>query len=158
MFPYPILFVCLVLMWLLLGGFTPGQLVLGIIVAVFASWAMASLRPEKPRIRNIHLLPKLFAIVMIDIIKSNIHVASVVLRSGAKRHKPGFLTIYLDIRNEFALAVLAVVLTSTPGSVWLEYDSNDNSVLLHVLDIDNEAVWRDTIKNRYEKLLMEIFT
>jgi multicomponent K+:H+ antiporter subunit E len=157
MFPYPILFVSLVLMWLLLGGFTPGQLVLGIIVAVFASWAMASLRPEKPRIRNIHLLPKLFAIVMIDIIKSNIHVAAVILRAGSRRHKPGFLTIYLDIRNEFALAVLAVVLTSTPGSAWLEYDSNDNSVLLHVLDIDNEAVWRDTIKNRYEKLLMEIF-
>jgi multicomponent K+:H+ antiporter subunit E len=158
MFPYPILFVSLVLMWLLLGGFTSGQLVLGVVVAVFASWAMASLRPEKPRIRNIHLLPKLFVIVMIDIIKSNIHVAGVILRSGAKRHNPGFLTVYLDIRNEFALAVLAVVLTSTPGSVWLEYDSNDNSVLLHVLDIDNETVWRDTIKNRYERLLMEIFT
>jgi multicomponent K+:H+ antiporter subunit E len=61
------------------------------------------------------------------------------------------------MRSPFALAVLAVILTSTPGSAWLEYDSNENSVLLHVLDLQNETVWRDTIKNRYEKLLMEIF-
>lgn len=53
--------------------------------------------------------------------------------------------------------MLAVILTSTPGSAWLEYDSNDNSVLLHVLDIKDESIWRDTIKNRYEKLLLEIF-
>jgi len=61
------------------------------------------------------------------------------------------------MRSPFALAVLAVILTSTPGSAWLEYDSNENSVLLHILDLQNETVWRDTIKNRYEKLLMEIF-
>jgi multicomponent K+:H+ antiporter subunit E len=157
MLPYPILAVGLVLMWMLLNGFTLGQLILGSVVAVFASWAMASLRPEKPKMGKWYLLPKLFVIVLYDIVKSNLQVAAIILRSGSKKHKPGFLTIELEIRNHFAIAVLAVVLTSTPGSAWLEYDSNDNTVLLHVLDLDNEQVWRDTIKNRYEKLLMEIF-
>ncbi|TCL74925.1 Na+/H+ antiporter subunit E [Rhizobium sp. BK251] len=157
MLPYPLLTLSLVIMWLLLNGFSLGQLVLGILVAVFASWAMASLRPEKPRLSKWYLLPKLFFIVLYDIVKSNIAVAGIILRSGARRHNPGFLTIHLEIRNQFAIAILAVVLTSTPGSAWLEYDSNDNTVLLHVLDIDNEAAWRDTVKNRYERLLMEIF-
>ncbi len=157
MFPYPILTACLVLMWLLLNGFTLGQFVLGAIVAVVASWAMASLRPERPNLAKWYLLPKLFFRVVYDIVVSNLAVAWVILRSGRQRHSPGFLTIHLEIRNQFALALLAVILTSTPGSAWLEYDSNDNTVLLHVLDIQNEAVWRDTIKNRYEKLLMEIF-
>ncbi|QFY62894.1 Na+/H+ antiporter subunit E (plasmid) [Rhizobium grahamii] len=157
MFPYPILTACLILMWLLLNGFTLGQFVLGAIVAVVASWAMASLRPERPNLAKWYLLPKLFFRVVYDIVVSNLAVAWVILRSGRQRHSPGFLTIHLEIRNQFALALLAVILTSTPGSAWLEYDSNDNTVLLHVLDIQNEAVWRDTIKNRYEKLLMEIF-
>jgi len=147
----------LLVMWLLLNGFTLGHLILGIFVAVFASWAMASLRPQKPRLVKWYLLPKLFLAVLYDILKSNVAVAGIIIRSGSRQHDPGFLTIHLEMRSPFALAVLAVILTSTPGSAWLEYDSNENSVLLHVLDLQNETVWRDTIKNRYEKLLMEIF-
>ncbi|WP_283193291.1 Na+/H+ antiporter subunit E [Rhizobium sp. AN80A] len=157
MLPYPFLALSLVIMWLLLNRFSIGHLILGSLVAVFACWAMASLRPEKARLKKWYLLPKLCWFVLCDIVKSNIAVAWIILRSGSRRHKPGFVTVHLDIRNQFALALLAVILTSTPGSAWLEYDSNDHSVLLHVLDIDNETTWRDTIKNRYEKLLLEIF-
>ena len=157
MLPYPLLTLSLVLMWLLLNGFTPGHLVLGILVAVFASWAMASLRPDKPRFGKWYLLPKLFGIVLYDIVKSNIAVALIILKAGRRSHNPGFLTVELDIENHTAIAVLDVVLTSTPASARMEFDSNDKTVLLHILDLDTEAEWRDTIKNRYEKLLMEIF-
>lgn len=157
MFPYPLLAISLVLMWMLLNGFTLGHLILGTLVAVFASWAMASLRPDKPKLRNWHLLPKLFFIVFFDIIRSNIDVAWLILRGQKKERRSGFLTIPLAVENRTALAILAVVLTSTPGSAWLEYDSYDRTILMHVLDLDDEAAWIDTIKNRYEKLLMEIF-
>lgn len=157
MLPYPLLTVSLTLMWLLLNGFTLGHLILGALVAVFASWAMASLRPDKPKLRKWHLLPKLFFIVLFDIIRSNIAVAWLILRGRSKNGRPGFLTIPLEIEDRTALAVLAVVLTSTPGSAWLEYDSYDRTILMHVLDVADEAAWIDTIKNRYEKLLMEIF-
>ena len=157
MLPYPILTACLILMWMLLNGFTFGHLVLGTLVAVFASWAMASLRPEKPRFRKWHLLPKLLMIVLYDIIRSNAAVVLVILRGRPKGHVAGFITVPLEIEDRTALALLAVILTSTPGSAWLEYDSHDRTVLLHVLDLIDEAEWIDTIKNRYEKLLMEIF-
>lgn len=158
MLPFPLLTIGLVLMWLLLNGFTLGHFILGIIVAVFASWGMAALRPEKPRLRKWYLIPKLLAVVVYDIIKSNVMVAIIIVRGGEGRnYNPGFLSVDLEIRNQFALAILAVVLTATPGSAWLEYDSNDNTVLLHVLDLHNEAFWRDMVTNRYEKLLMEIF-
>lgn len=157
MFPYPLLTLFLVLMWLLLNGFTLGHLVLGTVVAVFASWAMASLRPEKPRLKKWYLLPKLLFIVLYDIIRSNIAVAVIILRGRARGHTAGFITVPLELEDHIALALLAVILTSTPGSAWLEYDSRDRTVLLHVLDLIDEAEWVDTIKNRYEKLLLEIF-
>ncbi len=157
MLPYPILTVSLILMWLLLNGFTLGQLIMGSLVAVFASWAMASLRPDKPKLKKWWLLPKLFFIVLFDIILSNVTVAMLIIRGRKKGHKSGFLTIPLELKDRTALALLAVILTSTPGSVWLEYDSYDGSILMHVLDLEEEEQWVATIKNRYEKLLMEIF-
>ncbi|AYG69105.1 MULTISPECIES: Na+/H+ antiporter subunit E [unclassified Rhizobium] len=157
MLPYPLLALSLILMWLLLNGFTFGQLVLGIIVAVFASWGMASLRPETPRLRKWYLLPKLFFRVVFDVAKSNLEVAWIILRGRSRKTNPGFVVLELRVRDQISLALLAIILTSTPGSAWLEYDSNDNTVLLHVLDLENEAQWRDMVANRYENLLMEIF-
>lgn len=157
MLPYPLLTVFLVFMWLLLNGFTLGHLVLGTLVAVFASWAMASLRPDKPKLRKWYLLPKLLVIVLFDVLRSNIAVALVILRGRPKGHKAGFLVVPLEIEDRTALALLAIILTSTPGSAWLEYDSRDRTVLLHVLDLLDEAEWISVIKNRYEKLLLEIF-
>ncbi|NLS17454.1 Na+/H+ antiporter subunit E [Rhizobium sp. P40RR-XXII] len=157
MLPYPLLALSLLLMWLLLNGFTLGQLVLGIIVAIFASWGMASLRPEKPQLRKWYLLPKLFFRVVFDVAKSNVQVTWIILRGRSRKANPGFVVLELRVRDQISLALLAVILTSTPGSAWLEYDSNDNTVLLHVLDLENEAQWRDVVANRYENLLMEIF-
>jgi multicomponent K+:H+ antiporter subunit E len=157
MLPYPILTISLTLMWMLLNSFTLGHLILGALVAVFASWAMASLRPDKPKLNKWYLLPKLFFIVLYDIALSNIAVAWLIIRGRTKGGKAGFLTIPLEIKDRTALALLATILTSTPGSVWLEYDSYDGSILMHVLDLEEEEQWIATIKNRYEKLLMEIF-
>lgn len=99
---------------MLLNGFTLGHFILGLIVAVFAGWAMASLQREPIRLKW-YLLPKLFGFGFRDIVKSNIDVAWIILRSGKRRHNPGFITVNLELRSQFALAVLAVILTSTPG-------------------------------------------
>lgn len=157
MFPYPLLVISLTLMWLLLNGLTIGHLLLGAIVSIFASWGMAALRPNKPRLKKWHLLPKLFAIVMYDIIRSNIAVARVILKGRSKGHHSGFVNLPLELHDPTALAILAVIVTSTPGSAWLEYDSSRNTVLIHVLDLIDEDQWRGLIKNRYEKLLLEVF-
>lgn len=158
MFPYPLLTVALLVMWLLLNDFTLGHLLLGSIVAVFASWGMAALRPDKPKLRKWYLLPKLFAIVMVDVIRSNLAVSWVILRGRTRGHHASFINLPLDIDDPTALAVFAVIITSTPGSAWLEYDSRRRSVLIHVLDLIDEDEWRDQLKNRYEKLLLEIFS
>ena len=156
MLPYPLLSLSLVIMWLALNGFTLGQLILGAIVAVLASWGMASLRPSKPKLAKWHLLPKLVGIVLYDIVRSNMAVVYLLL-GGRRSRKAGFITIPLDLKDPTALAVLAVIVTSTPGTAWLEYNSLNSTVLIHVFDLVEDAEWEALIKTRYEALLMEIF-
>jgi multicomponent K+:H+ antiporter subunit E len=155
--PYPLLTVSLVIFWMTINSFSPGHLLLGTGVALIASRSMASLRPAKPRIRNWHLLVKLIAIVLYDIIRSNFSVMTIILFKREKNRKSGFLTVPLEIRDPMGLAVLATILTSTPGSAWLEFNSSQGTLLIHVLDDVDETAWINLIKTRYEKLLMEIF-
>ena len=156
-FPYPLMMASLLVMWLLLTNFSPGQLVLGVAVAVMAGQGMAALHPAKPRLRRWDLLPKLVAIVLYDIMRSNIAVVRIILQGEKRERKSGFLAIPLDLRDPTGLAVLAVIVTSTPGTAWLDYSSARSTLLLHVFDLVDESEWLDLIKNRYEHLLMEIF-
>ncbi|MFD1327222.1 Na+/H+ antiporter subunit E [Mycoplana ramosa] len=155
--PYPLLALSLLLMWLVLNSFSVGHLLLGSAIAVFASWSMAALRPSKPRIRRWDLLARLLAIVLYDIIQSNIAVVLLILTGRKPGHHSAFLVVPLDLKDPTGLALLSVIVTSTPGTAWIEYNSSEGTLLMHILDVMDEREWIDIVKNRYERLLREIF-
>ncbi len=154
--PYPLLTASLLAMWLALNGPSPGQVLLGAAIAVAASNVMAALQPAKPRIRRWRLVPWLLMIVVADIWRSNVAVARLILRPDQTRRVSGFVVVPLELRDPTGLAILACIVTSTPGTAWVEYDSNGNTLLIHVLDLVDEADWIDLIKGRYERLLLEM--
>ena len=156
--PHPVLSLALVLVWLLMTRFSLGHLLLGGAISLVAGWALGALEPEAPRIRRVLPFVRLMGIVGIDIIRSNIAVAMLILTRG--RHgerKSGFVEIPLRLRDPFPLGLLAMIVTATPGTAWLEYDSDSGILLLHVFDLIDDAAWRDLICNRYEALLLEVF-
>jgi multicomponent K+:H+ antiporter subunit E len=155
--PHPVLALGLLAMWLLLNqSLSPGQFLLGGMVALLASQAMAALQPEPIRIRSYRPIPRLLARVAADIVRSNIAVARIVLRPRQDRVS-GFVHVPLDIGNLHGLTALACILTATPGTLWIEFDRNTGRLLIHVLDLIDAQAWIDLIKHRYERLLMEIF-
>ncbi|PRD45620.1 Na+/H+ antiporter subunit E [Phyllobacterium phragmitis] len=154
--PYPLMALALLIMWLLLNGTSAGQLLLGAVIAILATWAMRSLGPSKPRIRRWRVIPVLFARVFVDVIGSNIDAARIILARGG-RTQPDLVHVPLTLRDRTGLAVLACILTSMPGTAWVEYNAASGELLMHVLDVEAEQNWRDLVKERYERPLMEIF-
>lgn len=155
--PHPLLAASLLVMWILLNALTVGHVLLGSVIAIGASWAMTALHPAKPRLRRWSLIPRLIGSVAIDVLRSNFAVASIIVLGRRRERTTGFVVIPLELRDPTALAVLACILTSTPGTAWVEYRAGPGTLLLHVLDLMDEQQWIDLIKNRYERPLMEIF-
>ncbi|RGP35871.1 Na+/H+ antiporter subunit E [Pseudotabrizicola alkalilacus] len=156
--PHPLLSVALVLMWLMLTRFSLGHLVLGSVISILAGLALARIEPKAPRIRSWAPLLRLVAIVSVDIVRSNWAVAWLMLTNG--RHggrTSAFVIIPLRLHDPVALALLAIILTATPGTAWLEYDREAGTLLLHVFDMIDEEDWRVLIRDRYEALLLEAF-
>lgn len=154
---YPWTTAALIFMWLLLNQtVSPGHVLLGIGIAITATWFMSALQIEKPRIRVSSALVRLVTIVLHDIIRSNISVAFIII-SRSSKPTSGFVQIPLTTSNRYSLAFLACIITATPGTLWVDHDIRRNVLLLHVLDLVDETHWIQLVKNRYEKLLMEIF-
>lgn len=154
--PYPLLTLALVGMWLLLNRISMGHLLLGTGIALIVSQAMRALQPERLGIRWTWAIPKLAFIVLADIVRSNIAVGRIVIFNTRDR-RSGFILLPLDMRNRYGLVTLAVIITATPGTLWVQHDAKRNLLLIHVLDFVDEEEWIALIKHRYEQLLMEIF-
>jgi multicomponent K+:H+ antiporter subunit E len=154
--PHSILSLALLGVWLLLTRFSLGHAVLGSAVAVVSGWAFARIEPQAQRPRAIWPLFRLAGLVALDILRSNIAVARLMLGGGARR-RSDFVHIRLRLKNPIALGMLAVIVTATPGTAWLEYDEKTGILLLHVFDMVDASEWQDLIGNRYEALLMEAF-
>jgi multicomponent K+:H+ antiporter subunit E len=155
--PHPLMSAFLLLAWLLVQrSLAPGPRLAGVLVALGLGWAFGKLRPPAVRVRNVLLLVRLLLRVMVDIVRSNLAVARIVLRPRGEV-RSGFVSIPLELTDPYGLAVLACIITSTPGTIWVDHDSARRVLLIHVLDLVDEAAWVGDIKHRYERPLLEIF-
>jgi len=143
-------------LWLLLNqSVSAGQVVLGTALAAWLGWASTRLRPLRSRPRRLGRAVVLLGRLAADIVASNLAVARLIWRPQG-RLAPGFVAIPLQLRDPHGLAALACCLTYTPGTVLVDI-SDENVLTLHVLDAQNQQQWHDVVKNRYERILMEIF-
>lgn len=157
LFPHPLLslgvFVASVL---LSASLAPPSILLGLVMALAAPQVMRVMRVDVVRVRAPGAIAVLAARVAIDVLRSNLAVAQILVGRRTDRVS-GFIHIPLDLKDRYGLAVLAVIITSTPGTLWVEYDRARGRLLMHVFDLVDEETWVRTVKDRYERPLMEIF-
>jgi multicomponent K+:H+ antiporter subunit E len=153
----PVLLTVLLLgIWLLLNQtLALRQIVFGGVLAVLIAWTSTTLRPLVPNVKRFRVAIGLVLLVLLDIVRSNVAVARIVLRN--RKVRSGFLDIPLEMRDPHGLALLAVIVTSTPGTVWVDLSDDGGTLTLHVLDLENEAEFIRWFKERYERRLMRIF-
>ena len=154
---FPLLWLALTAMWLLLAGTpTVAQAVVGSVVALLGVAGFARLQQDPLHLRRPLAAIVLAVIVLHDIVRSNIAVAAIVLRPGTRGRVAGFVRIPLKTRQPATLAALACIITATPGTSWAGYDSDSNVLTMHVLDLVDEPSIVLTIQQRYERRLMEL--
>jgi multicomponent K+:H+ antiporter subunit E len=156
--PYPLVSLGLLATWLLLNQtLAAGHVILGAALAVGGGLALAMLQPPQGTVRRPEVIAGLAWLVLVDIVRSNVAVARIVLNPRHRGQTSGFLDIPLELRHPAGLAVLACIITATPGTAWARYDSARSVLTLHILDLIDEEAWIRTIKGRYERRLQEIF-
>jgi multicomponent K+:H+ antiporter subunit E len=162
--PAPGLSVVLCLTWLMLNeSLSAGHLLLGAGLALVLPWFTRGLRTPGACVRSWRTVwckvRHLAVVVLLDIVKSNVDVARLVL-GPEDRLQPRFVWLPLAISNPRGIAALASIITLTPGTVSAELSADHRWLLVHALHCPDEraaAALVQVIKTRYEQPLLEIF-
>lgn len=158
LYPHPIMSLVLLVIWLMLWqSLSPLQIIMGLVLATLLPQSLVLLDEAPSKAKKPLVIVRLFFTVLYDIAVSNLNVARVVLAGRESSIPTGFVNIPLELRDRYGLAVLATIITATPGTFWAAYNRRTNVLIIHVFELIDEETSRQTIKNRYEAPLREIF-
>lgn len=141
---------------LLTDNISRGHILLALVLALLIPQVARRLEREFAHIGTLRPLPKLIAVMLYDIVRSNINVARLVLGREADIH-PGWVWVPLDLTNIHGITALASLITLTPGTVSAELSDDRRYILIHALHLDDPEALIEEIKTRYEAPLKEIF-
>lgn len=152
----PVLSVLLALAWLTLQQ----SLDLGnVLTACVLGWGLPRLLGgflgPAAQPRSVARALRLGLTVLWDIIVSNITVARLVLSPRSVPH-PAWVKVPLTLTQPTAQALLASIITMTPGTVSAIVDEEGACIWVHALDCDDPAAVATDIDRRYQQPLMEI--
>ena len=155
---YPAMTIFMAGAWLVLNqSLAVGHILLAVTWGLVLGAAFGRLQPPPLKIRNRRLLLRLAVRVIADVIRSNLALVRILVGGRTREVTSGFVTIPLQLTDPYGLAVLACIITATPGTIWMSYRADHGALLIHVFDLVDEAVWIRTITERYETPLREIF-
>ncbi len=156
--PHPLLTVVIAVVWVLLvNEVSVGAVLLGLVLGVLVPLFTSPYWPGRPRIRHPLKIVAYIAIVVWDIVVSNVQVAYLVLFRRGDSLRSRFVSIPLDITTPEAITLLAGTITMTPGTVSSDLSVCGRFLLVHCLETDDPEATVAQIKHRYERRLKEIF-
>jgi multicomponent K+:H+ antiporter subunit E len=147
----------LTLFWLLLvNELSAGQIALAVLFGLMLPILMLRFRAARPPVRRLGAAVALLGVFLYDLVVANLTVARAVLGSMS-RVRPRLVYVPLGLTDPAAIALLAGVISLTPGTVLIDIDLPTGVLTIHALLVGDDAALISDIKTRYESRIKEIF-
>jgi multicomponent K+:H+ antiporter subunit E len=155
--PYPGTSLLVAVCWLLLRqSLAPADLISAAVLGLLLPRLVSGFLSRDPAPRQWGRALRFAAVVLWDILVSNLVVARIVLSPGS-RPQPVWLEVPYTLQHPGAVLLLAGIVTTTPGTVSCVVDEARRVLVVHVLDGADPAAVRAQIDQRYAQALKEIF-
>jgi multicomponent Na+:H+ antiporter subunit E len=136
------------------GSFTLLNLLFGFVIAALALWLIREQFHTQAYIERAWRIASLILVFLKDLFVSAFRVAVIVL-SPTRRYQPGFIAFPLSTDRPVEIAILANMITLTPGTLSVDVSDDKSTLFIHCIDVpDTEALKRD-IAEGFERKIME---
>ncbi len=93
-----------------------------------------------------------------ELMVANLRVAWDVVTPNQNRHKrPGVIAVPLDVQGDYAITLLACLITLTPGTLSLDVSKDRRVLYIHEMFIQDPDEVRRGIKEGFERRVIGVF-
>lgn len=148
--------ILLALAWVLFTGEVEWiNFVEGLVVGYVVLWISRSALGSTAYFKKIPRVIRFFFYFLWEMVLANLKVTWDILTP--KDHmQPGIVAVPLAAKTDLEIALLANLITLTPGTLSLEVSEDKKILYVHGLYIEDPEAFRREIKDGFEKKLLEI--
>lgn len=139
----------------LTGTFTLEFFIFGFILSYALMWIITTNRREDKYFTK---WPKIFGFAfffLYELVVANIQVAYHVIKPN-NYLKPGIVRIPLSATSDMEITLLANLISLTPGSLCLDVSDDKKVLYVHAMYVNDKDAFIHSIKNGFERRLLEI--
>lgn len=138
------------------ASFWPANLVLGFAVGALSLWLIRrELQPVVYPVRPLRLI-MLTALFFKELAISATKVGLMVIQPKMVL-KPGIFAYPLTVKSDFEIALLANLITLTPGTLSVDVSEDRRTLYVHALDCADPGGLRRDIASGFERRIREAF-
>jgi multicomponent Na+:H+ antiporter subunit E len=141
--------------WMAMTGLSATQLIIGFVLGYFVLWISPGMAQRSRYFQRVGQALRFAGFFLRELTIATARVAYDVL-TPTPYMKPAVLGIPLDVETDAEIAMLAIVITLTPGTLALDVSSDRKTLYVHAMYVtDPEAIRRD-IKQGFERRILEL--
>ena len=91
-----------------------------------------------------------------ELFRANLHVVRLVLFQAKAAIRPAIVAIPLDAQSDAEIALIANLISLTPGTLSLDVSTDRQVLYVHAIDVTDVDELREALKNGIEARLLEV--
>lgn len=100
-------------------------------------------------------LPAVLAYFVWELVLANLKVARDVLLP-VKRLRPAIVAVPLDLKTEWQITLLSILITLTPGTLSLDVSTDRKILFIHAMHVPDPEALRREIKSGFERRIRRL--
>ncbi|MFE6168387.1 Na+/H+ antiporter subunit E [Viridibacillus arvi] len=142
--------------WMFLStNFASSNFVVGFILGMIMIYIMRNFFSSRLYISRFWAVIKLIVLFMKELILANFQVFMVIIKPKLDM-SPAFFAMQTELEQDWEITLLSSLITLTPGTIVVHVSDDSKTLYIHAIDIDDVDSAVDSIKNSFEKAILEV--
>lgn len=139
------------------GAFTVQNLLFGFIIGALALIVIRNQVGTTGYLRRTRRIASLVWLFVYELVLSGVRVARIVLSPGTMPLNPAMIAVPLTVTRDAEIALLANLITLTPGTLSVDVSDDRKTLYVHALDAADPDALRREIATGFEARIKEAF-
>lgn len=155
--PFQILLnIFIAIMWMFLNeAYTVVTFSVGFVIGILLLYLMKRFIPGPFYMRRFLKVIGLILLFIKELILSNLTIVKLVYKPKLDI-RPGIFALPIELKSNWEITLLANLITLTPGTLSLAVSNDQSKIYIHALDIPDVEASINSIKETFERAIMEV--
>lgn len=146
----------LAFVWMFMtNSFTPAGFAIGFLVGLAIVILMRRFFTGRLYLTRVWAIIKLFLLFLRELTLSSIQVLMIVLRPKMDI-KPAIFEMETELKEDWEVTLLSALITLTPGTLVVGISDDQKRLYIHALDFEDIDKAVSSIKNTFERAILEV--